>query len=115
MKYFLILFFGIFQCSRLSAQHKLFEEVIGWRGNHVELHTISDKDKKLNCMFLINSDSLKGFLLDNQGTVIQRFNELEYNNDQMLGGFIRDNKVYIFFYNEPEKEMHTWIFDNSSG
>src|ERR1700761_1693970 len=91
---FLLLAFPLALCA--YAQQKFFEEPIGWHGKSIELHTIADREKLQNCVFLCNDDSIRGFLLDNKQAIIQRFYLTRQPGEKFLGGFIKDNKVYAF-------------------
>jgi hypothetical protein len=51
-----------FLFSTLSAQEVIYSEVIGWKGNDIELHTIPDKLGQQHAMFLVREDSIRDFL-----------------------------------------------------
>ena len=56
------------------AQQKHFEQVIGWRGNSIQLHTISDKSKQQSCTFVVGKEILRAFVFNKKVEVIQQFN-----------------------------------------
>jgi hypothetical protein len=56
----------VFSFSTLSAQKVIHSEMIGWKGNDIELHTIPDKLREQHAMFLVNEDSIRGFLVDHK-------------------------------------------------
>ena len=100
----------------LHAQEKFFEEPIGWRGKSIELHTISDRDKELNCLFLCNDDSIRVFLMDKKRSVIQHFYLNRLKDEQFLGGFIKGGKVYAFLQNSAGiSDLHVWMLDIAGG
>lgn len=116
MKQRLVLLFALILSYSLSAQNKIYEEAIGWRGKNIELHTISDRDKQENAVFLMNFDSIRIFLLDNTATVIRQIRLRRDLGEKLLGGFIREGKLSIFMHIEHgEPHMHGWTFDLQTG
>ena len=45
------------------AQQKHFEQIIGWRGKAIQLHTISDKTKQQSCTFVVGNGSIRAIIL----------------------------------------------------
>jgi len=116
MKKWLILLWAIPIALRLSAQQKFFEEPIGWHGKNIELHTISDRGNLQHCLFLMNSDSVRVFLMDNNQTVVQRFYIPRTGGEDFMGGFIRDKKIYAFFQGgSGGSDLHGWTLDIVGG
>ncbi|HXB92994.1 MAG TPA: hypothetical protein VNU72_11920 [Puia sp.] len=100
----------------VRAQQKFYEEPIGWRGKSIELHTISDGAKVLNCLFLCNDDSIRVFVVDNKETVVQHFYINRLKEEQFLGGFIKEGKVYAFLQASAGiSDLHVWILDIGQG
>src|SRR5258708_2175292 len=100
----------------LSAQNKIYEELIGWRGKNIELHTLQGCNKQQNCVFLMNGDSIRLFFLDNTGTVIRQFGVRRKLGEKLLGGFIKEGKICIFLHvDHGEPHMHGWTFDIAAG
>src|SRR5882757_2411089 len=115
MKQSLVLLLALSLARPLSAQNKFYEEVIGWKGKRAELHTLSDRTKHQNCVFLMNDNSIRLFLLDSTATIIQQFGIQRNLGEKLLGGFIRDGKICIFLRIEHgEPHMHGWTFDLSA-
>lgn len=101
---------------RVGAQVKFFEESIGWHGKSIELHTIADRDKQQNCLFLCNSDSIRAFVLDRNRSIIQHFYLNRLPDEQFLGGFIKDGKVQLFLQSSgANSDLHVWILDIAGG
>ncbi|HEX6432090.1 MAG TPA: hypothetical protein VF008_30575, partial [Niastella sp.] len=97
------------------AQQKHFEEYIGWRGNKIELHTISNKSKDQSCTFVVDIDSIRAFVFNNEVAVIQQFNFACKASEKVLGGFIRDSKVYFFTEQKGKDMLHNWVLDITTG
>lgn len=97
------------------AQQKHFEQVIGWRGNAIQLHTISDKSKQQSCTFVVGNESLKALVFNNKVEVIQQFNITLQSIEKVLGGFIRDNKAYLFTEQAGNDILHNWVLDITTG
>lgn len=116
MKQYLLLFFTLTLTGRLSAQQRIFEEPVGWRGRTIELHTISDRDKQQNCLFLFNSDSIRIYLLDNRSKTIHHYFLQRAFAEKLLGGYIKDGKIYAYLHvGNGEPHIHGWTIDIASG
>ena len=103
-------------CYTAFSQEKFFEEPIGWHGKSIEVHTISDRDKLKTSIFLCKDDSVRVFVLDNNQTVIQHFFINRQTDEQFLGGFIKDNKVYAFFQTSgANSDLHVWTLTIADG
>ena len=42
----------------LFSQEKIATYPIGWRGKHIEVQTIADKDRREHCLFVVGADSI---------------------------------------------------------
>lgn len=116
MKKWLTLLWAFSLALCTYAQQKFFEEPIGWHGKSIELHTISDREKQQSCLFLCNDDSIRAFLLDNKQAIIQRFYLARLNDEKFLGGFIKDNKVYVFLQpSGGQSDLHVWSLRIAEG
>jgi hypothetical protein len=101
---------------RVAAQVKFFEEPIGWHGKSIELHTVADRDKQQNCLFLCNSDSIRAFVLDRDRNITQHFYFNRLPDEQFLGGFIKDGKVQVFLQGDgANSDLHVWVLDIAGG
>lgn len=110
--FFLTGFISLSAC----AQDKLFEEPIGWRGKDIELHTIADRDKNRNCLFLCKADSIRVFVLDSKQVVIQHFYINRLTDEQLLGGFIKGDTIYAFFQASAGiSDLHVWTLNIAEG
>ncbi len=97
------------------AQQKHFEQPIGWRGKDIQLHTISDKSKQQSCTFVVGKGTIRAFVFNNKVEVVQQFNIPLKSIDKVLGGFIRDNKAYIFTEQAGKDILHNWVLDITTG
>lgn len=113
MRFLLLVLF--FHCSFMAtAQQRHFEEHMGWRGNRIELHTISDKSKTQSCTFAVNSDSIRAFIFNSRVRLIRQFDLVRNSNEKVLGGFIKDSIVYLF--TKPGKdELHSYVLEIATG
>jgi hypothetical protein len=78
------------------------------------LHTISDKEKKQNCLFLVSSDSIKGLLLDANGAVSRTYTIDRLRKERLLGGFIKEGKVFVYLYNNAYGAFHVMVIGNNT-
>jgi hypothetical protein len=95
------------------AQENTLQVPIGWRGS-IELHTICDKSKESSCTFVVRNDSIRAIVLNNQAEVVQQFGLPHFPDETVLGGFIRNDSVFLFIENANE-ELHNWVLDIASG
>jgi hypothetical protein len=103
-------------CSiHVFAQEKQLEQQIGWRGNRIEMHTISGKANQQSCSIIANDDSIRAFLINNEVQIVQQFSMPRLLEEQILGGFIKDSKVYLFIKSPQVNRLHTWILDSTAG
>jgi hypothetical protein len=100
MKKLIVLGLSLSLAMHTLAQDTLYSEPIGWRGKDIELHTFADRDKQRNCLLLCNDDSIR----------------LRVRYEQVLGGFIKDNKVYVFLQSSgANSNLHVWTLDIAEG
>ena len=116
-KIVIALFFILFTAcvAPLRAQHKQMEQFVGWYGNHIELHTISDKAKQQSCSFIVNDDSIRALVLNNQARVLQQFTLPIISGEKVLGGFFKNGQVYLFTEKRKNDELHIWMLDIATG
>lgn len=97
------------------AQEKQLEQPVGWRGNRIEMHTISGKANKQSCTIVAKEDSIRAYLMNNNVQIVQQFSMPRLLEEQILGGFIKDSKVYLFIKSPQVNRLHTWVLDSTSG
>jgi hypothetical protein len=97
------------------AQEKQLEQRVGWRGNRIEMHTISGKANKQSCTIVAKEDSIRAYLMNNNVQLVQQFSMPRQLEEQILGGFIKDSKVYLFIKSPQVNRLHTWVLDSTSG
>jgi hypothetical protein len=107
MRNYLTLLFS-FLCFAVTAQEKKAEEYIGWKSGKVQLHTISNK--QFSCTFMLNADSIKALVFDNNLKLVQQFTIYKKNNEKFLGGFIKNNSICLFMDNASSPGLHSWLF-----
>jgi hypothetical protein len=100
---------------KIAAQQKHYELDLGWKSNKLELHTISDKNKQQSCTFIVSPDSIRALVFNNQVQAIQQFGIRHLYEQQLLGGFIRNDKVYLFTQEGKKDELHNWVMDITTG
>lgn len=111
-----LVFALVFHCSFMAvAQQKHFIEDIGWRGNKIELHTITNKRKDQSCTFVVNSDSIRAFVFNGRVQLIRQFSLEHKAGEKILGGFIRDSMMYLFAEKPGSEVLHNRVFDLASG
>jgi len=117
MKRFLILSFLLYYSVSLFSQSELEPQDIGWRGwrgKNVELHTISDKENTQHCLFLVGADSIKGFLLNNSGAIVHTYTISRVGSEKLMGGFIKDGKIYVYLHNSSDEVFHALVFEGDT-
>jgi hypothetical protein len=112
---FLLTSFIIFYFGTLSAQEIIHEEQIGWRGSDISLSTIPDKTGSTHCMVLVNDDSIRCFQLDQSEKIVGEFHLPRLNREKVLGGFIRDGKIYLFLDYRYPPALHNYVLDPGTG
>ena len=112
---FLLTFLVIFYFGTLSAQEIIHEEQIGWRGSDISLSTIPDGNGNSRCLILVNDDSIRCFQLDQSEKIIGEFHLPRLNREKVLGGFIRDDKIYLFLDYRYPPSLHNYVLDRRTG
>jgi hypothetical protein len=107
MRNYIALLFS-FLCFVVTAQEKKTEQYIGWKSARVQLHTISNK--QFSCTFMLNADSIKALVFDNNSKLVQQFTVSKKNNEKFLGGFIKNNSIFLFMDNASSPGLHSWLF-----
>jgi hypothetical protein len=112
-----LLICSLFSCFMLQAvaQQKHFELNLGWKSSTLELHSISDKNKQQSCTFIVGPDSIRALVFNNQVQVVQQFGMKHLYGQQLLGGFMRNGKVYLFTQEGTKDEWRNWVLDLASG
>jgi hypothetical protein len=110
--FFCILFSALM--LQAAAQQKHYELNLGWKSNKLELHSISDKNKQQSCTFIV-SDSIRALVFNNQVQLIRQFGMKHMYEQQLLGGFISNAKVYLFTREGTKDELHNWVLDIATG
>jgi hypothetical protein len=108
MRNYLTLLFS-FLCFVVNAQEKKVDQYIGWKSGKVQLHTIYTK--QLSCTFMLNPDSIKALVFDNDSKLVQQFTVYKKYNEKFLGGFIKNNSVHLFMDNASSPGLHSWLFN----
>ncbi len=104
-----ISFFGT-----VSAQI-IHQEYIGWRGGSVEMNTFADKSGKLHCIVLANGDSIRIFLLNQADTLEKVFNVERKHGEEVRGGFIKDQKIFLFCGYKLPRGLHNYVINIIDG
>src|SRR5580765_9122258 len=112
---FLLISFIIFYFGTLSAQEIIHEEQIGWRGADISLSTIPDKTGSTHCMVLVNDDSIRCLQLDQSEKIVGEFHLPRLNREKVLGGFIRDGKIYLLLDYRYPPALHNYVLDPRTG
>jgi hypothetical protein len=105
-----VLYFGT-----LSAQEIIHEEQIGWRGSDISLSTIPDKNGNSHCLVLVNDDSIRCLQLDQSEKIIGEFHLPRLNREKVLGGFIKEGKIYLFLDYRYPPSLHNYVLDPATG
>lgn len=104
-----------FSTLHVIAQQRHYELNLGWRGNNIQLHTISDKNKEQSCTFIVNQDSIRALVFNNQVQLMRQFGIKRSYGQQLLGGFISNAKVHLFIRQEKKEELLNWVLDINTG
>lgn len=102
-------------CSSLaSAQHKPFEVSLGWKGggksNPIGVNSFSSLTKDFNCVIANNSSTLKVFWFDKEMKYLKESSKEGLNEDEILGGFVRDGKAFVFSQRGSEPAIWNYVF-----
>lgn len=101
--------------AQLFAQEVKYENAMSWRGNSIELHAISDRPKHQTCLFLANNDSIKAFLMNEKAAVVLQHAFTRQPGEDLIGGFMRDEKIYFFVNNIRSDQLHNRVFNTKTG
>ena len=102
-----IIFLSLTISSVLNAQQKLNMH-IGWKGNGLEMHSISNKKQAYT--FLLSSDSLKIMLLYNGENIKDLITVERKWKDDFYGGFIQDESICFFLGNPKGDSVHCYRY-----
>src|SRR5438105_917900 len=114
MRLFICILFSSFMLQAV-AQQKHYEFELGWKSNKLELHTISDKNKQQSCTFIVSPDSIRALVFNNQVQAVQQFGMKHIFEQKLLGGFMRNAKVYLFTREGTKDELRNWVLDIATG
>ena len=109
MRIIIATFLSLCSFFNLPAQQKLGSEYIGWKNPNIELHTIGDK--KQSCTIVMRADSIRVFLMDGKGTLSYCCNIPRLLNEDFLGGFFNDEKLYLFLNNGTNPGIHSFCYN----
>lgn len=100
----------------LCAQKKYtYESYVGWRAGEVQLHTISSKDKRQHCLFVVGGDSLRALVVDAAMQPIKEWTIRHRPEERILGGFIHGDVIHLFSKKAFDKGLHSYSFNKASG
>jgi hypothetical protein len=99
----------------LSAQSMMSSKYIGWSGSGIKLQTIHDKSGGLHASLLENSDSFKVILYDRRFTEVHAYTITRINQEELVAGFIKEGKIYMFCNYKLPTGYHNYTIDISSG
>jgi hypothetical protein len=105
----------VFIFGKLSAQEIFHEEKIGWKDKNLQLHSFHDISRSKYAIFLENNDSIRVFLLRNPNALIRTFSFLRSDGEKILGGYIDQNKIYLFSVNESPGKFFSYILNGDDG
>jgi hypothetical protein len=99
----------------ISGQQIIHQEYIGWRGGSVEMNTFADKSGKLHCIVLANGDSMRIFLLNQADSLEKVFNIERKHEEEVRGGFIKDQKIFLFCGYKFPRGLHNYVINIGDG
>jgi hypothetical protein len=99
----------------LFSQEKQLEQFIGYRGNKVEVHTVSDNAKQQCGILVANDDSIRVTWINSHLQVVKQFTIVRGYNELLLGGFIKEGKMYLYNQNPEVVKVHAWQLDSATG
>ena len=105
--------FSLFK--QLSAQEIIKQEPVGWKGSGIELHTIRDKSGKQRASCLVNDDSIRIFLLNQNDVIEKEFYIARMNGEEVRGGFIDKGKIYLFCGYKFPRGLHNYTIQIEEG
>ncbi len=104
---FVLLFSVVFFSA--GAQQIIFEKYTGWDGGYVTLASFQNKTQ--SCILTLGADSVKAFLSKGIDSIEESFTVPRFFNENFLGGFIKNNKVYLFMDNAGKPGIRCWLYD----
>jgi len=103
-----------FFASHLFSQEKQLEQYIGYRGNKVEVHTVSDNAKHQCGILVANEDSIRVTWINSRLQVAKQYTIARGYNELLLGGFIKEGKMYLYNQNPEVVRVHAWVLDSAT-
>ncbi len=104
-----------FSIHFLSAQSLISSKHIGWSGGQIKLQTIHDKSGSFHASLLENVDSIKVILYDRTFTEVHEYTIMRINEEELVAGFIKEGKIYLFCNYKSPMGYHNYTIDISSG
>ena len=112
MRHILTLLFSFFYFA-IVAQEKKLEHLLGKKFVPAKIENATGK--KTSCSFLLNIDSIKAIVLDNNGNKIDEFAvNCRYANEKYLGSFINDDNIYLYMDNGDDPGIRVWVFNSNN-
>ncbi|HEY1872431.1 MAG TPA: hypothetical protein VGG71_15310, partial [Chitinophagaceae bacterium] len=99
----------------LFAQTPISSKPIGWSGGNIFLYTIHDKSGELHASILENMDSFKIVLYDRAFNIVHDYGTRRMNEEDLVGGFIKEGKIYFFCNYKMPLGYHNYAIDIQSG
>jgi hypothetical protein len=96
---------------KLTGQQKLPGAYIGWKSPIMELQTIGNK--KQSCTIVMRADSIRVFLVEGNGTLSYLFNIPRLIYEDFLGGFFKNEKLYLFLNNGNNPGIRSFCYNFS--
>ncbi|OQP40859.1 hypothetical protein A4H97_14720 [Niastella yeongjuensis] len=100
---------------RLFGQEKQLEQAIGWKGNAIELQTVSDNAKQQCGLLVANEDSIRVNWINSNLQLVKQFTIERKYQELLLGGFIKEGKMYLYHQIPEVTWVHAWQLDSASG
>ncbi|MBO9201843.1 MULTISPECIES: hypothetical protein [Niastella] len=101
--------------SQLFSQEKQLEQAIGWKGNAIEIHTVSDNAKQQCGLLVANEDSIRVSWINSNKQVVKQFAMARGLEEPLLGGFIKEGKMYLYNQNPEAPVVRAWKLDSATG
>jgi hypothetical protein len=101
--------------SSLSAQTLIGSKPIGWSGGNIFLYTIHNKSGDLHASILENMDSFKVVLYDRVFNIVHDYGISRMNEEDLVGGFIKEGKIYFFCNYKMPLGYHNYAIDIQTG
>lgn len=75
------------------------------------MHSFADRYGKHRCTVLVNHDSIRIFLVDQADSLEKEFNLARHDDEEVRGGFINGDKIYIFCGNKVPHGLHNYVIN----